>query len=204
MANQPNVFFSFTLDSFKITDTRSRHEDTDYVSFTSLVKSATASGTPQTLTKYMGDVNNGVHTVNLIFPRISVGPADVVVLNYLIVNTGHKNPSQTVSTLENTGNKLAVAAGTAAGAAIGSAIPGLGTALGAVAGWLAGEITTLINANCDGAVAAEQNVFTYSDLLAKTAQGMFTHTTKHPGTNSPSGCGSNSVYYVTWHMQRVN
>jgi hypothetical protein len=198
-----STFFSLTLDSFKITDTRSRHEDTDYVSFTLLVKSNTGAGTPETITKYMGDVNNGVHTVNLSFPRISVGPTDVVVMNYLIVNSGHKNPSQVVSTLESAGTKLASEAGTAAGAAIGSVIPGLGTALGAIAGWLAGEITGLLNADCDGAVAAEQNTFTYADLVAKTGKGTFTQTTKHPGTDSAHGCGSNSVYYATWHMQQV-
>ncbi len=203
MATQPNVFFTFTLDSFKITDTRSRHEDTDYVSFTLLVKSAGGSGTPQTLTKYMGDVNNGTFPVNLAYSKISIAPTDTAVLNYLIVNTGHKNPSQVVSTLESAGTKLATEAGTAAGAAIGSVIPGLGTALGAVAGWLAGEITSLLNANCDGAVAAEQNTFTYNDLIAKTASGVFTHTTKHNGTDSAHGCGSNSVYYATWHIQRA-
>lgn len=44
--------FTFTLGSFRITDTRSRHEDTDFVSFTLQLKSATASGTPKTLTEH--------------------------------------------------------------------------------------------------------------------------------------------------------
>lgn len=194
-----NTVFTFTFDSFRITDTRSRHEDTDYASLTLAV----GSGAPQTVTKKIGDVNNGTHAVNLSFQNIAVNPSDTVTMNYLIVNTGHKSPSEVVSTLEGAGTKLAASAGAAAGAAIGSAIPGLGTALGAAAGWLAGEITGLINANCDGAVAAEQNTFTYADLVAKTAQGTFTHSTKHPGTDSPHGCGSNSMYYVNWHIQRL-
>ena len=194
-----NAVFTFSLDSFKITDTRSRHEDTDYVSFTLAV----GAGAPQTVTKKIGDVNNGTHAVNLAFQNIAVTPTDKVVFNYLIVNTGHQSPSEVVSTLESTGTKLAASAGAAVGAAIGSAVPGLGTALGAAAGWLAGELTGMINANCDGAVAAEQNSLTYSDLVGKTAQGPFTHTTKHPGTDSPHGCGSNSMYYVNWHIQRV-
>ena len=37
--------FTFTLDSFRITDTRSRHDDTDYVSFTMQLKSASGSTT---------------------------------------------------------------------------------------------------------------------------------------------------------------
>ena len=48
--------FTFTLDSFQITDTRSRHEDTDYVTYTLLVKAQDGSGTPRMLTKYMGEV----------------------------------------------------------------------------------------------------------------------------------------------------
>jgi len=136
--------FTFTLDNFKITDTRSRHEDTDYVSFTLLVKSAAGTGTPQTLTKYMGDLNNGTFPVNLSFSKIAVAPTDTVVLNYLIVNTGHKDPTQIVSTLEDTGTKLATTAGTAAGRRHWFAIPGLGTALGAIAGWLAGKVASLL------------------------------------------------------------
>lgn len=197
MPDQPHALFTFSLDSFKITDTRSRHEDTDHVSFTLLVRSSSGAGTPQTLTKHMGDVNNGVFPVKLTFSKIAVGPTDTVILNYLIVNSGHKSPSEVATLLEGAGTKLA----TAGGAAIGSAVPVLGTALGAVAGWLAGQLVGILNANCDGPVAAEQNSFVYRDLLAETAKGPFTHTTKHPGTNSPHGCGSNSVYYVTWHIQ---
>jgi len=35
--------FSFTLDSFQITDTRSLHEDTDYVTYTLVVKDQNAT-----------------------------------------------------------------------------------------------------------------------------------------------------------------
>jgi len=201
--NMANTF-TFTLDSFKITDTRSRHNDTDFVTFTLLVNSGNGNGKPQTLKKSMGDVNNGVHPVNLSFTNISVDPSASVVLNYLIVNSGHKNPSQVESTLESAGTALAVKGGAALGGAIGSVVPGLGTLLGAGAGFLAGQLVGILNANCDGAVAAEQNTFTHNDLLTRTAHGTFTQTTKHPGTNSPTGCGSNSVYFVTWHIQHVS
>ena len=91
--------FSFTLDSFQITDTRSLHNDTDYVTYTLLVKAQDGSGTPRTLTKAMGDVNNGVHAVNLSFSNVQVNPTDTVVLNYLIVNSGHKGQSQVISAI---------------------------------------------------------------------------------------------------------
>ena len=201
--------FTFTLDSFKITDTRSRHNDTDYVTFTLLVKPHTGAATPKTLKKSMGDVNNGDHKVNLSFGGIAVNPTDTVTLNYLIVNSGSKDPNKLLSGLEDAGAKLANSGASALGGTIGgvagSVIPGLGTLLGAgigaAGGWLVGELKGILDANCDGTVAAEQNTFTYNDMIAKTAHGTFSHTTKHPGTDSPTGCGSNSVYYVTWFMQ---
>ena len=200
MANQPNATFSFTLDSFQITDTRSLHLDTDYVTFTLLVRSKDGTGTPQTLKKAMGDVNNGTHAVNLSFSNVVVTPTDTVILNYLIVNSGHKNPGQVESALEGAAAKLA----TAGGAAIGNAIiPGLGSVLGSAAAWLATELVGILTANCDGAVAAEQDTFTYNDLVGKTARGPFNQSTKHPGTNSPTGCGRNSAYVVNWHMIEV-
>ena len=142
--------FTFTLDSFQITDTRSRHEDTDYVTYTLLIKAQDGSGTPRMLTKYMGDVNNGVHSVNLSFSNVEVNPTDTVILNYLIVNSGHKGASQITSTIESTASKLATQGGTLLGNAI---VPGIGgSLLGAAAGWLAGELLGILTANCDGPV----------------------------------------------------
>ena len=166
---QVAVKFAFTLDSFKITNTRSRHEVTDYVSFTLLHQPKTGSPNTQTLKKSLGDKNNGTFPIDLSFPSVVVSPGDTLVMNYVMVNSGHKNESQVYTTLENTGSKLATAGLTAAGAAIGTAIPipGVGTLLGAAAGWLIKEDTY------------------------------------HPGTDSSHGCGSNSKYYVTWHIQRA-
>ncbi len=201
MANQ----FTFVLESFRITDTRSRHEDTDYVSFSLVVNPQNGKGTPHTLTKSMGDLNNGTFNVGLTFPNVTVNPTDTVILNYLIVNSGHKSPSEVESLLEQAGTSLLSAAGNAGGTALQSFIPVpfLGSALGALGSWLGNEIVSILNANCDGAVAAEQNTFAYADLLARTQNGPFTQTTRHPGTNSPTGCGGNSNYYVTWEMTEI-
>lgn len=198
--------FSLTLDSFRITNTRSRHEDTDYATITMVVKQGGKPvGTPQTLKKKIGDVNNGTHKVGLEFPRIAVASDQELTFNYLILNSGHKEESQVYSIMEGAGGKLATAGLTAAGAAIGTAIPipGLGTLLGAGAGWLVGEVSGLLNADCDGPVAAEQDTFSYQDLLNRTAHGPFKHETQHPGTDSAHGCGSNSMYYVTWEIAKV-
>jgi hypothetical protein len=197
--------FTFTLDSFQITDTRSLHKDTDYVSFTLVVNPQGGKGKPQTLKKSMGDLNNGTFPVNLSFPNITVDPTDMVKLNYLIVNSGHKSPSEVESALETVGTSLLTAAGTKGVDLLGDLIgvPFLGTALGPLIKWLPGELSSIINANCDGAVAAEQNTFKYADLLARTANGPFNQHTEHPGTTSPAGCGRNSTYYVNWHIIQI-
>jgi hypothetical protein len=194
---------TFSLDSFRITDTRSRHNDTDYVSCTLLVRDANGQGTPQTLKKKIGDVNNGTHAIGLSFPNVPMPAKGSVVFNYLIVNSGHQSESDVDKALEKAGGALAEKGLVAGGTALGTAIlPGLGTILGAIGGFLAGEISAILNANCDGAVAAEQVTLTFDQLLQDTANGAFTKETRHPGTDSATGCGSNSMYFVTWHIER--
>jgi hypothetical protein len=50
---------------FRITDTRSRHEDTDYVS----ISLAVGSAAPITKTKAMGNLNNGTFEPGLTTHR---------------------------------------------------------------------------------------------------------------------------------------
>lgn len=191
MANE----FTFVLESFQITDTRSLHKDTDYVSFSMVVNPQNGKGKPQTLKKSMGDLNNGTFSVNLSFPNVVVNPTDTVTLSYLIVNSGHKSPSDIESILEKGGVDLL-----SYGA---SEIPYLGSAIAPLASWFGNELVGIINVDCDGVVAAERDTFTYADLMGKTQGGPFTQTTRHPGTNSPTGCGRNSNYFVTWQMLEV-
>ena len=176
----PVQTMTFSLDSFRITNTRSRHEDTDFVSFTLLVRDASGKGTPQTQHKSMGNLNNGTFNVGLSFANVVVPVGGSVVFNYLIVNSGHKSESDVYKLLETAGGSLANKGLVAGGTALGTAIlPGLGSILGALGGWLAGQIQSIIAANCDGPVAAEQVTMTYNDLMSKTATKPDTVTTHH-------------------------
>jgi hypothetical protein len=203
--------YSFALDSFRITDTRSLHEDTDYVSITLAVGAAA----PITKVKYMGDVNNGTFKPGLTFDNVAVDPTVPVVFSYTIVNNGHGSKANVEKALEQAGTQLAQKAAQAASKAIGqeigsllgasigtAAVPVVGTALGALAGWLVGEIGSVLFANCDGPVAAGVHVFTGAELAAQTAGGkVVTQTDHNPGTDSPHGCGRNSNYFVTWSLR---
>lgn len=205
---------NFSLDNFRITDTRSRHNDTDYVTIDIQV----GTNDPVTRTQKMGDVNNGTHPVGLgiaapIPPDLNVP----VVFSYAIVNNGHGDPSKvqqgTEAALKTVGSQVAKAAASAVGGAIGAeagaalgtaAIPLLGTALGALAGWLVGEIGSVLFADCDGPVAAGVYVYTSSQLIQSTAGGQkVTQTVEHPGTDSATGCGANSRYFTTTTISTI-
>jgi hypothetical protein len=210
MTDTKTKHYNFELISFDITNTRSRHEDTDYTSFHLAIKDKDGKIRTYKKTKFNGNLNNGNYPIGLSFDDIAVEPDDHVVMNYLIVNNGHEKGDNVTAELEKAGDELATtgaqAAGTAAGAAIGSAIPipGIGTAIGAVAGWLATKLGGLLFANCDGPVAAEQVTLSAKELADRVEQfhGLYEAKTHHSGTNSPAGCGSNSQYDVTWAIRR--
>jgi hypothetical protein len=199
---QPGVY-NFTLNSFRITDTRSLHNDTDFVS----IAVAVGKNAPITVpTKPMGDVNNGTHTVNLTIPNVSVGPNDTVAFSYSIVNTGFdKNSVEHAlqSATNAAASKIAAAGGGALGGIIsGGSGAGIGAMIGDKAGaWLIGKLDTIIFANCDGTVAAADHAFTADALARSTHNGaVLSSTDDNKGTNSPHGCGRNSRYYVSWKV----
>ncbi|MDY0963279.1 VCBS repeat-containing protein [Massilia sp. CFBP9026] len=214
-----SAIYDFSFDSFQITNTRSRHTDTDFVTFSVTV----GSKVPLTAVKYMGDLNNGTYKPGLVFRGVVVGDGETVVVSYLIVNKGHtaEHRSKIEQDLEKAarelGSKAAQAASTAAvgaaGAAIGAALgtgifPIVGTAIGALTGWLVSKGAAfgidLIFANCDGPVAGAAHPFTSAQLRQSTDSDK-PHSARDdtPGTDSPTGCGSNSHYYVNWSVRKV-
>jgi hypothetical protein len=194
------TLYKFTLKSFKITDTRSVHEDTDYVS----ISVAVGQNPPVTQVKSMGNLNNGTFPVNLVIDNIAADANQAVAFAYTIVNSGYdKNSIEQAlkQAVAAAATKAAVAGGTAAGTALGGPVGGdIGGVVGSQAGgWLVGKLVNIIFANCDGTVAAGDHVYSGAELAAQTAGGkVISATDKNPGTDSPTGCGSNSMYYVNW------
>ena len=194
--------YTFTLNSFKITNTRSVHEDTDFVS----IAVAVGNNPPITVpTKSMGDLNNGTFTVNLSIPNVAVPDGSVVAFSYSIVNTGHdKNTVE--QAMQKAAGAAASKAATAGAGVLGGAIggplgAGIATVGEAAAGWVLGKLENILFANCDGPVAAGDHVFTAAQLAQKTAGGhVLSLTDDNKGSDSPHGCGSNSRYFVTWSI----
>jgi hypothetical protein len=186
--------YTFKLNSFRITDTRSVHNDTDFVS----IAVAVGSNAPVTLPAVsMGDLNNGTYPVNISIPNIEVAAGERVAFSYSIVNTGYDQ-----NTVEHDlSSAVASAASKAAGAGGGALAGPVGEVIGSAAGgWLIGKLDTIIFADCDGTVAAGDHTWIGSQLAQMAGGKTLTTEDNNQGTDSPTGCGRNSQYYVTWSV----
>jgi hypothetical protein len=195
--------YTFTLDSFRITQTRSLHNDTDYVSIAVVVGQNPPIAAP---VKSMGNVDNGTHEVNLSIPNVAVGPTDLSAFIYSIVNCGHGSPDEIEAALQKAtiaaASKLAQqwAAPAAAEAPAASHTSTVGTS---AFGWLTGAVEGILFADCDGVVAGGDCIFFRGEeasLMANSNGQPVTFNDSNPGSNSPAGCGANSQYYVSWSV----
>jgi hypothetical protein len=173
--------FNLTVDSIGITQTRSKHEDTNYIGL--LLKPGTMD--PMFTVQSLGNMNNGNHPVNVSIPGFDFGQDDILAFNYLIVNAGSTNLDQARAAL-----KAAEIAWLSGG---GPPAPHLASANGIDTDYLVAQLVGIFRSSCDGIVAAEQNQLVYGQLP-------ISHQTPQPGTHSPSGCGNNSQYSVQWHI----
>lgn len=176
--------YSFVLDSFIIENTRSFHEDTDYLSWTLAVIPEGGQPNPQTKVKSMGSINSGTHTVNLQFQNVTVNPTDTVILNYLIFNAGSSSRVEVETTLETVAAQLVTA-----GASLD--VPQGQSALSALSNWLPVQFKNITHSLCDGAVAVEQDQFTGTGFPPSKI-------TNHQGADSSVFCRA-SLYIVNWH-----
>lgn len=181
-------FFSFTIQSVNIQNTRSKHLDTDYVAVTFKL----GSQAPEFEFQFLGNVNSGIHpAAPSLGIEIEIGTNDQCIFNYLIVNAGSTTSAKAQAALEHAGAAWASGQGPASNNFVGALQDGQT--------WFTDELKNILNTNsCDGMVAAEQNRLTYNELVSLVSNGPHTVQTHHPGVRSPSGCGPNSQYTVTW------
>ena len=182
------ALYTFRLDCFQISDTRSRHTDTDYVAIGLQIGDRTFP--PQT--KAMGDLNNGHYPVGLAFEDIPIAdPATPVIFNYQIVNSGHASQADLDNVLTSGVAQLAAQGAAALGDAL---VPGTGSIWGMAASgavqWLGG----ILFADCDGPVAIDQ-VARKAEAIDQAIEkantwGTYSDTRFYPGTDSPTGCGA--------------
>jgi hypothetical protein len=205
--------YLFSADHVHVTVTRSLDEDTD-----TAVASVGAGNWPiQRATQHIGDIGGfsspkEMQLNSLSFAPVAVELCEASVFNYMIVNAGHVDDKVLDDALlKATGSitgDLVTAVSKSIGAGVGAIIavevigtmiivPVVGSLLGSVMDYLLGKLGTIVFADCDGVVAAEVVTLSGRDLYLAARDEPLTVTTTHPGTDSPDGCGSNSVYEVT-------
>jgi hypothetical protein len=180
--------YAFRIAAERITNTRSRHEDTNWGVVTVAVNHMAKA---KTITS-MGNQNNGTFQPWAVADDVQI-PRNLQARAVLsIVNNGHGNTSQG-------GPGPAVVQ-------FASKISLDALKLDPITKFytdMIGSATRAIFANCDGLVWLDARDFTGEELFLGTQNGRYMSYTKDfPGSNSPEGCGSNSRYIATWTVYR--
>jgi len=215
-------FYTFKLESFQINNTRSRHDDTDTVTFG--LEVGTAQFPVQSF--FAGDLNNGNYPVNLKFGSVLITDGtSVAVFTYEIYNGDASQLSTSLVALNQSLLNQVVAlvlkntdetglpnfSSGEAGADVPSVGPG-SNPFGDSSDWsglffeaIGADIAGFLFPDCDGFVAADGIGMTktqWDKEINSAGAVMFRKTMHYPGSDSPAGCGSNSDYTVTWSVGR--
>jgi hypothetical protein len=210
--------YRFSVDYFTVKTTRSLNQDTDTAQSTLKVDNSMTHTANQSMGNWGGTAPKQAQVLGLYFDPAPVELCDYAVFNYQIVNSSKSNQDQIDAALNKSGKSLAEYAFGSIEKALGqgltvitsieigtiTSIPVIGPILGLLSSWLLGQLGDLFSdGRCDGPVALEQIVISGRDLQIATANGVHTVITDHPGIDSPTGCGDNSDYEVTWSIRRV-
>ncbi|HZQ44046.1 MAG TPA: hypothetical protein VFA99_12375 [Acidobacteriaceae bacterium] len=197
--------YSFVVESFKITDTRALHTDTLTLSHTVIVDGDLVAH--RALVK-MDDFDNGEYSPSDYAP--DSGGIEGVVINdpmaqsvfvFQLINAGNPDGALT-GRLAATADQIAGIVGGAA--ALGTDATPIGLGIEAIA-----NLFAWLTNNCDGPVAIDQiavpryMIDTWTEDLSTTetqATRKLTMNRHYPGSDSPTGCGGNSNYEVTWSV----
>lgn len=185
--------YLFVIDNFVVGETRSPNTDTDYAGHgVSVNNQIVGMGR-----NFLGDISDNTQNPygQMMGPiPIPDDPNTQVVFAYLIVNLGliaDESPNTNYGAIDLATKDL-----------MNSYVPGSGSPLAFVDNYLG----YLYNSYCDGAVAAAKITMNGHDLAQRVAIGTSLPEQQDyfAGTDSRIGCGSNSRYYVRWHVKRVS
>jgi hypothetical protein len=186
--------YKISVDYVTADTTRSLNNDTD----TAQATIAPGNWAIQSKTQAIGDIGGTdfkTSQTNLLVFTPIVEMCDSLRFNYIVINNGHADQVSLDTVLQNTGSSLA---GTAVAALTGVSL------MGTAAGFVLSKLGSFLFQDCDGVVAVEQVDFSGRDLRLKTGNHeLDSVVTVHSGTDSPTGCGSNSQYAVTWSITRT-
>lgn len=203
--------FSFSLDAITIHELRAHSSDTDVLYINARVDNVWLRPTVVLL----GDLGKQLYTFNtLVLPGLVViKPESDVLITYSVYNGGsvtnqvleqaaltaspYAPPTLAGPTWTRMGDVLLPGGTQGSDPFWRTFINDYVNILGG--GWLYGRLF----ASCDGTVAWGQLSLKGSKMLEMTQQtGTYTATLNFPGLDSPTGCGGNSNYDLTWSLKR--
>jgi hypothetical protein len=198
--------YSLVVESFTIHDTRSAHEDTLWLNFSTFVDDDMVDSwsTP----KKLGDYNNGTY-----YTPASVRNHPPIVINdrrskvafiFQLVNNGNADAGVFNARVAATADQLA---GIVSGLA-GAGAQSMGEVLGGPVFWAAialegfANLWAWLSTDCDGPVAVDQvsGPRYWIDELTDNVAHSISVTKKYRGGDMPQPCG-NSNYDVTWYLR---
>jgi hypothetical protein len=197
---------TFALQSFALTNTRSVHEDTNYVSFGLSVNGKVFAP----LSRRMGNVNNGTHQVALDFAIPTFTDNDEIVISYLVINHGGGNTREILTSCEHCMTQTVLKDFSSSDAQLvpvqGGSVPKCmstplrsGSDMNVWWNQIESQFNGVSTDRCDGPVAIDRFSFFGSNI-----GNMILNSNSHPlsfiylGIDSAIGCGSNSDYSVQW------
>ncbi len=180
--------YRFSVDFVTVDTARSFNSDTDFAQC-----SIRAGNWPiRTTTQSMGDLGGTApkqaQTNLLNFEPVAVDLCEPVVFNYSVINNGHADQSTMDAFLTKAGESL---------------FESLTDFDGPLVEWLLDQFFSVVFADCDGWVVVDQHTLVGRDVHLQTANGPYTVTKTYDGTDSPTGCGANSKYELTWSIKRA-
>jgi hypothetical protein len=204
--------YTFTVETFNITDTRALINDTLWLSYSAYVDGDLVGNLQQKL----GSFDNGSYqTANYFPPEVGPGLANIVINDpdakvgfiFQLVNSGNVPEGALTGRLAATADQMAgilvglagIGAANIGEAAASYAFP-VGLALEAFA-----NLWSWMNVDCDGPVAVDQvSAPRYAlDAWTDNSPKKITINRGYPGSSSPTGCNpDNSFYNLIWSFQR--
>lgn len=171
------------------------------------------------LTQRQGDLGNTAidegQTNLMHYDPVTIELHETAAFNYTFVNS-NKPGNEVEQALEaqalDLADKAVKSAVDAAASGIGLsavqvgalAAPLTGSLLTLLTGYLIDQLHTIVEDQCDGTVAIEQYVRRGDDLQKMVIGGQPVQmAVKHEGTTSPTHCGANSEYTVSWSIRRA-
>jgi hypothetical protein len=204
--------YTYTVENFFITDTRALHNDSLKLSYSAYINGDAVASRLISL----GDFDNGEYsTVDYVPSDEGPGLTNVVINDptakvafiFQLVNAGNVPEGALTGRLAATADQIAgITAGlsgagaTDLAAAVSSPVFGAGLILEAFA-----NLYSWLNVDCDGPVAVDQisGPRYVLDAWTDNATQLIRTQQTYPGSDSPTGCGGNSHYQVTWSLQHT-